>query len=275
MASTRMRRVAQETPTVEISRREPVWLAWAVALAAIANVGVNTFSNFLFPITITEATRASRPLLIDPASYAFAIWAPIFVGLLAFAAYQLLPATRHDPRLVGTRVPMLVSFVCGALWPVAVSRLDFLGALVLIVGMLAGAAVAYPKLHTGHARTLPDSACVRWPVSAYVGWLSLATLISVTSVLANYAQLGPNWVLPDPVWAVLGILVAAGIGVFFGVTRRDMILNGAIAWGLIAIATRHHILAVDAAVLVALVLMGVGLVAGTRRRTEPSISFLP
>lgn len=265
MASTRTRRVAQETRSVEIVRREPVWLRWAVALAAIAMVGVNTFSRFLFPVTVTEVSRVGRPLLIEPAAYAFALWAPIFVGLLAFAAYQLHPATRHDPRLEGARLPMLASLVCGALWPVAVSRLDSVGALVLIGGMLAGAAVAYPKLHTGHARTLADSLCVRWPVSAYLGWLSLATLVSVVSV----------FYLTSPVWAVLGIAVAAAIGVYVGVTRRDMILNGAIAWGLIAIAARHHVFAVDAAVLAALVAMGAGLVVGTRRRREPSVSFLP
>jgi hypothetical protein len=168
-----------------------------------------------------------------------------------------------------------VSFVCGTLWPVAVSRLNFPGALVLIVGMLAGAAVAYPKLHAGHARTLADSLWVRWPVSLYLGWLSLATLLSVAGVVTSYGHLPANWLLPNAAWACLAIAAVAAVGVAMGVTRRDMVFNGAIAWGLIAIATRHPVLAVDAAVLLALVAMGVGLVLGTRHRAEPSISFLP
>ncbi len=43
--------------------------------------------------------------LVIPSDYAFAIWGPIFLLCLAYAAYQALPANRQNPLLRGVGRP--------------------------------------------------------------------------------------------------------------------------------------------------------------------------
>jgi hypothetical protein len=269
MKPTLNRAVGRETADVTIARRgEPVWMRWVVLVAAFANVVVNTFAGALFPLTVSQASVAQRPLFIDPANWAFAIWAPLFVGMLGFGLYQAFGPGRRDPRLVGARIPMAVSFVCGAFWPAAIARRDIGMALVLILGMLVSAAAAYPHLRAGHARNATDRVWVRWTVSAYLGWLSVATLISVTGVLANQVGLGPNWLMPDLAWACLGIAVAGSLGVAFALAKRDVAFNVAVGWGLVAIAAEQSLPAITSAVTLSLVAMAIALYMGRSTRLD-------
>lgn len=156
-------------PRVEIIRsaQPSPWLAWALAALVVASVLASSLAAQLFGTDIQPISQVRIPIALEPAGWAFAIWGPIFAGLLAFGVYQLKhPA---DPRLATARWPMLLSMACGALWPLAVSRSDFVAALGLIVGMLVGVALAYGPTHPlQRARSFGERVCVRWPLSAYI-----------------------------------------------------------------------------------------------------------
>jgi len=65
---------------------------WATVAGAVFQV----LAGALVPIG-EIATRF--PSLVIPAGYAFAIWGPIFLLGLVYAAYQMLPSRREDPLL--------------------------------------------------------------------------------------------------------------------------------------------------------------------------------
>ena len=71
-------------------------------LAIVAAFGTNVAAN-LAPIkglNIGEISNTIfKEVLITPASYAFAIWGVIYLGLFSFAIYQALPPQRQNPHL--------------------------------------------------------------------------------------------------------------------------------------------------------------------------------
>ena len=241
--------------------RTLVPVAWA------GYAGLNTFSALLLPRSISQEAARQAPLLIDPAGYAFSIWFPIFVGQGAYAIYQATPAGRRNPRVAAARGPMLASFAFGALWPVAVAfqRLDV--ANVILFGMLGTGIVAYRRLRPAGAPAADreESLAARVPTSAYVGWLTIAGLVSATGVAVNQFGARPL-LLPAVAWAALGIGAAGAAAAAVGYAKRDSVYAAAIAWGLVAIAVEQQPPAIPAAVAGAVVLAAAGVVAGLRRR---------
>ncbi|MNX90976.1 hypothetical protein D3C86_1230440 [compost metagenome] len=163
---------------------------------------------------------------------------------------------------------MLVSLVCGALWPVAVGFVQMPLAFVLILGMLASAAVAYQRFRPEAAHGLPQQVCVSWPLGVYLGWLSLASVVSLAGVLTD--DLGLQSVLLSPIaWSAIALLALGGVGAVMGYRKRDWAFNAALGWGLVAVAGEQRTPAIGWAVVFAIALMAFGLIAGSRRRTPP------
>lgn len=237
------------TSRVEIVRRRgPAWLSGAVLAASVGFVGLNTFADQLLPRTISEV--GGRETLLDPAPWAFSIWGPIFLGLLAYGLYQWLPATRHRPGPAGARLPLLVSFLAGMGWPVAIAYGQFGVAFALIVAMLSGAAVALSRIAPGRAGWA-ERLCARWPVSLYAGWLTLATLLSALGVLRHDLALSAV-VNSEAAWAVGGVAVAGAAAATLALWRRDLLFAGAIVWGLAAVAINEPMPAIRSAVFAAI-----------------------
>ena len=65
-------------------------------VAAVAGALFQMLAGAIVPI---GAIAGETPSLVVPSDYAFAIWGPIFLLCLAYAAYQALPANRANPLL--------------------------------------------------------------------------------------------------------------------------------------------------------------------------------
>jgi hypothetical protein len=212
-------------------------LAFAVAPAAFPFAG---FDPDLFP-----TPQADPP--VQPAGYAFAIWGPIYLWLLASAAFGLV-RRGDDPGWDRPRWPLAGSLIVGAAW-LAVAQTSAIWATVLIWAMLALALLAL-------ARTPErDRWLLRAPLALYAGWLTAASWVSIGLVGAGYeiwlGQIG---------WAVaslLGALVTAGLVL----TRlpRIPLYAAAVAWALVAVAVAN---VGEAWGLVALALAGALAMAG-------------
>ena len=117
-----------------------------------------------------------------PAGYVFAIWFLIFVGWIAFAVFQFLPAQKESPRLRNLGYWFALSGVFNAAWLFCwhynLFRLSVLVMLILL-GLLI---ISYLKLNVGYATV---STAEKWavdvPVSVYLGWVSVATVDNLTS----------------------------------------------------------------------------------------------
>ena len=211
--------------------------------AIIVTFLVNILSNFypLNGLSIGELSNTVfAEVLLTPASYAFAIWGLIYLGLFALGIYQLLPAQRQHPSL--RRMGYLLVWACLAqvLWVFMFLARWFPLSLVAMVGILIPLIVIYLQL--GQAPS-PISHSEKWyihrPISVYLGWITVATVLNVA--LALYDLNWNGWGLDPAVWTAIAMIVSTAIAVLAALQRQDGAYALVIVWALIAIAVKHQL----------------------------------
>ena len=71
----------------------------SVVAALILTIVVNILSNAIPFNGLTAPEIAdSFDVYFVPAGYVFSIWSIIYLGLIAYAVFQFLPAQRNNPR---------------------------------------------------------------------------------------------------------------------------------------------------------------------------------
>lgn len=178
------------------------------------------------------------PAYFVPAGYVFAIWFPIFVGWIAFAVYQALPAQRENPRLRNLGYTFALSGVFNAAWLFCWHYNQF-GLSVLVMFILLGLLIAsYLRLDVGRT---PVGGAEKWsvdiPMSVYLGWITVAAVANVTTWL--YAINWDGFGIAPQVWAAIMIAVASLLGLLMTLTRRDSGYVLVLAWAFVGIAVKQ------------------------------------
>jgi benzodiazapine receptor len=232
-------------------------------VAVIATIVVNGLANALPLNGLTTGEISDRfQVYFVPAGYVFSIWGVIYLALIGFAIYQLLPAQRENPRLL--RVGYLFAASCAAnvawlfLWHYEQFELTVVAMTALLLLLIA----IYLRLGIGRTAV---PAAERWlvqvPFSIYLGWITVATVANVTSLL-DYLNWG-GWGISPEVWAVIILVVAGAIAAAVSLTRGDVAYMLVILWAFAGIAVKQADTAVVAvAAWVMTALMGLVLVAG-------------
>lgn len=203
-------------------------LLWAVAVLAAAlafglsSVLVPDFGGFdadQFPIPQEDPA-------VQPAGYAFAIWAVIYIWLVVGAAYGLI-ARATAPDWAEMRPYLALSLLVGAGW-LPVAKISALAAAVLIWVMLIPALMALMRA------PLLDRWWGRAPIGLYAGWLSAASFVAIGLCLAG-------WGLMDEVpAAILCLVLAVGLASYVQIALEGVPEYGlAVVWALVAVALNN------------------------------------
>lgn len=122
--------------------------------------------------------------LIQPATYAFVIWGAIFLSLLAYAAYQALPANRENPLLRRIGWFTAAAFICTGLWSVFVPLRQFGLAQLMLLAIFVFLLIAYLCLSRSvheHALSKGERWLVALPLGPFLGWVTAANAVSLTA----------------------------------------------------------------------------------------------
>ncbi len=208
-------------------------------LGVVAVLVVNGLANAL-PINGKTTGEVSDrfDVYFVPAGYVFSIWVLIYVGLIAFSLYQALPAQRENPRL--RSIGYLFAFSCAAnvAWLFLWHHEAFELTVVAMLGLLLSLIAIYLRLDVGRVRVSRlETWCVDVPFSVYLGWVSVATIANVTSLLDYWNWDG--WGLSPEAWAVIMLLVGVGLASAVGLTRGDAAYLLVFVWAYVGIAVRH------------------------------------
>lgn len=169
----------------------------------------------IFPV------RVARPS-IQPAGFAFSIWALIYVGLIVHALFGLF-ARRENAAWDAVRLPMAASIAIGTLWLWIAPEYP-ITATAAIWAMLALAGLALLRV-SGQDRLL-----LATPIAVYTGWLTAAANVSLGVVVAGY-----GW-LTDTQSAAAMLALALTIGVSVQLRRPAYFAYGlTLIWALIGI----------------------------------------
>lgn len=211
----------------------------AVVLSTIAVIAINALANTLPLNGLTTGEISDRfDVYFVPAGYVFSIWGLIYLGLIAYSIYQVLPAQRENPRLRRTGWLYVLSCAANVAWLFLWHYEIFEWTIVAMVALLLLLIAIYLRLGTGRTGvSRAENWLVRLPFSIYLGWITVATIANATSLLEYLGWNG--WGLAPEWWAVIMLVAAAVITTLVSLTRGDVAYVAVIVWAAIGIALKH------------------------------------
>jgi hypothetical protein len=211
----------------------------AVLLALAITIVVNALANALPLNGQTTGEISNRfDVYFVPAGYVFSIWGLIYLALIGFALYQLLPSQRQNPRLRRVGWLFVLSSVANSAWIFLWHYNQFALTVAVMLALLGLLIAIYLRLDIG--RTRPAGA-ERWlvdlPFSIYLSWVSVATIANITIALTDAGWNG--WGLAPQIWAVVMLAVAAGLAGLMGLLRRDLAFMAVVVWAFVGIGVEQ------------------------------------
>ena len=240
----------------------------AFAVMIVVN-GLAGSTTVLGGVTSADVSNM-YPTLITPAGFTFAIWGVIYVLLLLFTVYQLLPKNRDKPFLQQIGVLFALSSVFNISW-LFLWHYDYIAySLVLMLALLASLILIYLRLGIGKtAVSLKEMTFVHLPFSVYLGWISIATIANVSVALTAAGWDG--WGIEPSTWAVAIICVALLLSLAVLVTRKDIAYTLVVVWALLGIMTSQSeqesiVLASEIGIVLLLAAIGATVAASRLKR---------
>jgi len=188
------------------------------------------------------------------AGYAFSIWGPLYFGMLAFAIYGSLPKARSSKLVQHFMWPATIAFCgCGAWIVAAAANLAWLTVIIIAASavILIRALVSSPNpVSSGETRW------VLLPLAALAGWLTVATVVNLVTVLTMKHVIASAAVLPA---AMASILLALLVARIVATHSRSVVYLLPVIWGFTAIgvAEAQQKQVVSAMAFVAAILLSV------------------
>jgi hypothetical protein len=207
-------------------------------VAIIAAFVTNIWANIAPPngLTIGEISNTLfGDVLITPANYAFAIWGVIYLGLIAFAIYQLLPSQTENnlARSVGYKI--VGASIAQIIWLFCFLNRQFALSLVAMAAILIQLLLAYLVINKGsHSRQ--QKWLIVIPLNIYTAWISVATIVNGATVLDFWNWDG--WGISPEIWTVIMLIVAGIIG-SISAMQKNISFVAVYLWALTAIAIRN------------------------------------
>ncbi len=211
-------------------------------LSVVFVIAVNYASQALRlnDTTIGELS-AKYDNLFTPAPYAFAIWGIIFIGLFAYAIFQVRRAFFSDKKSVfiqQTGYWFLTANLLNAAWVFAFVY-DYTDLSVIIMFGILFSLIKI-ILNTDMERwdaPFATIAFVWWPICIYSGWIAVATIANISAYLTKLGWDGTP--LTESGWTILMIGIAMLLNLLMIWKRNMREFAGVGVWALFAIYIRH------------------------------------
>ena len=240
-------------------------------LAYVATLIINGLANALPLNGLSTGEISDRfDVFFVPAGYVFSIWGVIYLALGAFAVYQILPSQRENALL--DRIGYWFAFSAAAniawifLWHYEIFPLTIVAMGLLLISLIA----IYLRLDIGKGEpSRADRWFVKIPFQIYLGWIAVATIANVTSLLDFISWNG--WGISPELWAAIMLFVGALVGMVVSFTRFDEPFVLVLIWAFAGIAIKHENtpLVLSAAAGFA-VLLGIIMIYNSMRKSERS-----
>ena len=211
----------------------------SVVLALIITIAVNILSNTLPFNNLTAPEIAdSFDVYFVPAGYVFSIWSLIYLGLIAYAVFQLLPAQRENSRLRQTGWWFVLSCAANSIWLFLWHYGYFALSVVAMLTLLISLIVIYLRLGVGR-QSVPSSEqwLVQLPFSIYLGWVTVATIANVTAFLDSIDWNGFG--ISPEIWTFIMLVVAIVVAALMAFLRQDIAYLLVLIWAFIGIGVEQ------------------------------------
>lgn len=224
-------------PEARIGTKSPSlsWVNWVNLIMYVINL-------VLVYVSVTGAFGATNrelsikyQTLVTPASFAFSIWGPIFIGEGIFAVTQMLPQFR-DKSVVKAIAPFWWSIcICQVTWSVVFARDWITAALVLMLAILASLLGLLWRAMSVDCESILEYWLLRAPFSLHAGWIIAASAVQI-NVQVDQAKASPAELLASAVVSAAVIFALASLS-GLALPRPDAIIPLVAAWAFFAVSS--------------------------------------
>ena len=180
--------------------------------------------------------------LIDPIDFAFAIWGPIFLFLIIYLGYQARDVFKSAEKkeqmdfVNQVNVYFILSTLMAGIWYISwLNRVVWLATVSMII-YLVFLLVAYLRLEINLTeRSKKEMITIVIPWSMYTGWITAATIISITTFFVSIGFNDPPGIVSDAIWAMIVLLIAVIIYISVLIIRNDYVFTLVGLWAVLGI----------------------------------------
>ncbi len=223
--------------------KKPNILQVANILAIIITIIVNALVEVLLVNGVTsKQVSDAYPSLFTPPGYVFSIWSVIYTLLIVFMIYQALPSQREASYLKTTALFFVLGGLINTSWLILFHYSFGQPGIYVFTPILIGLFLVlmlytYIKLGIGKVNVpIRQKIAVHLPISVYTGWVSLAVIANIASVLTVIVPGIP--LATQEIWTALVIIVALVLALLMLVIRRDAAYGLVVVWAAIGISTK-------------------------------------
>lgn len=216
-------------------------LKFFVAATFLVMVVVNVLANLL-PINgvTTGAVSDSYPNLFAPAALTFTVWGLIYLLLALHTLYQvgLFRGKGETNEVLLRKIGVIfsVSSLVNTAWIFAWHYKIIALSAVLIVILLICLITIATLIHV-QPLSPRDKVLIRLPFSVYFGWITVATIANITTMLVYLGWNGFG--IPESAWTIVILAVGALIGVLTMLWFKDIAYGLVLIWAYLGILIKH------------------------------------
>ena len=178
---------------------------------------------------------AADATVLAPAGFAFSIWSVIYLGLVAYAIWQFVPAQAHKPRHRAVGYGIAASALLNAVWLACVLAWRIAESFVIIVILLGVLLVTFVRACRRPRRgTVAEAVLIDGMIGLYLGWVTVAAAANLAAWLAAVGITA--WSQAPGVPGTITLIVAGLVAVFTAWRGGRWAPAFATSWGLVWIA---------------------------------------
>ena len=193
---------------LEGSRLSDVARQFANVFAAIFQI----YASYTVGSAVGAIAQEYRSLIL-PATFAFAIWGPIFILCGFYALHQALPAQRENPvyRAIGWWT--VGAFLMNGAWSYAYTSRQFLLAQAIIFAgfvFAGGSYLRFARVAPAARATPIDNWLIGPTLGLLFGWITAANVVGLagTLIAQDFVAIGQGAEIRDAALLLLGGAVA-------------------------------------------------------------------
>ena len=203
-------------------------------LGFITMVTVNSLANIVrFNNKNTGELSDLYPNLFVPAGITFAVWGFIYLALLGFTIWQAKDLFRRNKTSTSLHQKVgfwfFLSSILNSLWIFAWHYEMLPVSLIIMLLLLITLVIINVSLGIGLYQSGAGEKAFVWvPFSAYLGWISIATIANVTALLVKTGW--DRFGLTEVFWTLLVLLIGLGLTILAVYVRNDIIYGLVVIW---------------------------------------------
>lgn len=181
------------------------------------------------------------PNYFVPAGFTFSIWGIIYLLMLGFIGYQGYAYLKklESPLIIIGKIGVLffANCVANALWIIAWHYEQVGLSLFIMFFLLFSLMKIYNIISEQRPLALADNIFIHLFFSTYLGWISVATIANVTTLIVS-----TGWTANASVqasWASAMVIVAMILGIIMIFKKQDIAFGLVIVWAIFGIYSKR------------------------------------